>query len=101
MNDQRKNMTEQGVESAIRQVEENGYTENQVLVVYLPDCHESIAGIIAGRLKEMYYRPVFVLTDGEDGLKGSGRSIEAYFMYDKLCEVKDLLEKFHQKLLLL
>ena len=94
MNDQRKNMTEQGVESAIRQVEKNGYTENQVLVVYLPDCHESIAGIIAGRLKEMYYRPVFVLTDGEDGLKGSGRSIEAYSMYDKLCEVKDLLEKF-------
>lgn len=94
MNDRRKEMTEKGVEDAMHQVEECGYQEHQVLVVYLQDCHESIAGIIAGRLKEAYYRPVFVLTDGEDGLKGSGRSIEAYSMYDKLCEVKELLDKF-------
>lgn len=94
MNDRRKEMTEKGVEDAMRQVDEGGYLEDQVLLVYLQDCHESIAGIIAGRLKEAYYRPVFVLTDGEEGLKGSGRSIEGYSMYDKLCEVKDLLDKF-------
>lgn len=94
MNDQRKTMTEQGVETAIMQVEERGYQNDQVMVVYLPDCHESIAGIIAGRLKEKYYRPVFVLADGEEGLKGSGRSIEAYSMYDGLCGAKDILDKF-------
>lgn len=94
MNDRRKEMTQQAVEEAIRQVEENGYQEDQVLVIYLPDCHESIAGIVAGRLKEAYYRPAFVLTKAEDGLKGSGRSVEAYSMYDGLCGVKDLLDKF-------
>ncbi len=94
MNDRRKEMTQRAVEEAIRQVEENGCQEEQVLVVYLPDCHESIAGIVAGRLKEAYYRPAFVLTKAEDGLKGSGRSVEAYSMYDGLCGVKDLLDKF-------
>jgi len=94
MNESRKTMTERGVEQAVRQVEECGFSDDDVLVVYLKDCHESIAGIIAGRLKEKYYKPVFVLTDGEDGIKGSGRSIEAYSMYDALCGVKDLLDKF-------
>ncbi len=94
MNDSRKSMTERGVEVAVQTIEESGYREDQVLVVYLPECHESIAGIIAGRLKEKYYKPIFVLTDGEEGLKGSGRSVEAYSMYDGLCEVKDLLDKF-------
>lgn len=94
MNESRKMMTERGVEQAVMQVEENGYEVDDVLVVYLKDCHESIAGIIAGRLKEKYYKPVFVLTDGEQGIKGSGRSIEAYSMYDGLCGVRDLLDKF-------
>lgn len=94
MNENRKNMTEQGLEAAVLQVEECAYNQQQVLVVYLPECHESIAGIIAGRLKEKYYKPVFVLTDGEEGLKGSGRSVEGYSMYKALCEVQDLLDKF-------
>lgn len=93
LNDQRKTMTKQGTEKAIEQVE--SYHQNdKVLVVYLPDCHESLAGIIAGRLREQYQKPAFVLTDAEEGVKGSGRSIEAYHMFDALVEVKDLLEKF-------
>nr|MBQ8253228.1 single-stranded-DNA-specific exonuclease RecJ [Lachnospiraceae bacterium] len=94
MNESRKSMTEKGVEDAIRQVEDCGYENDKVLVVYLKDCHESIAGIIAGRLKEKYYKPVFVLTDGEEGLKGSGRSIEGYSMYDGLHGVEELLDKY-------
>lgn len=94
MNDERKTMTENGVAEAVELIESEGYADDAVLVVYLPQCHESIAGIIAGRLKEKYYKPVFVLTSAEQGLKGSGRSIEAYSMYDGLCEVKDLLGKF-------
>lgn len=94
MNDKRKTMTEKGVEEAIGMIEDGGLSEDKILVVYLPTCHESIAGIIAGRLKEKYYKPTFVLTEGEQGLKGSGRSTEAYSMYDGLCEVKDLLGKF-------
>lgn len=94
MNDERKSMTERGVEAAVQTIETSGQAENPILVVYLPECHESIAGIIAGRLKEKYYKPVFVLTDGEEGLKGSGRSVEAYSMYEGLCGVKDLLDKF-------
>ena len=82
LNESRKAMTEAGKEEAVRLVEEGSLKEDRVLVVYLPDCHESIAGIIAGRLREKYYRPVFVLTPGENGVKGSGRSIEAYSMYE-------------------
>ncbi len=94
MNESRKSMTEKGVADAIRQVEECGYEKDDIIVVYLKDCHESIAGIIAGRLKEKYYKPVFVLTDGEEGLKGSGRSIESYSMYDGLHDVEELLDKY-------
>ncbi len=94
MNESRKAMTEQGVTDAIRQIEECGYENDSVLVVYLKECHESIAGIIAGRIREKYYKPVFVLTDGEDGLKGSGRSIDAYSMYDGLHNVQELLDKY-------
>ncbi len=93
LNDQRKTMTRQGTEKAIEQVE-SLHQNDKVLVVYLPDCHESLAGIIAGRLREQYQKPSFVLTDGEEGVKGSGRSIEAYHMFDALVEVKDLLLKF-------
>ncbi len=93
LNDERKNMTEMGVKRACLQIEEKG-TPDKILVVYLPDCHESVAGIIAGRIKELYHRPAFVLTDGETGLKGSGRSIEAYDMYASMSACKDLFTKF-------
>ncbi len=93
LNDQRKDMTAQGLEQAARQVEEH-FQNDKVLVVYLPDCHESLAGIIAGRLRERYNKPSFVITKSEDGVKGSGRSIEAYHMFASLCEVKQLFTKF-------
>ncbi|WP_333647849.1 single-stranded-DNA-specific exonuclease RecJ [Lacrimispora sp.] len=93
LNDQRKDMTKEGTLEAVRQVEEN-YADDKVLVVYLPDCHESLAGIIAGRLREHFQKPSFVLTDGEESVKGSGRSIESYHMFEALVEVKELLLKF-------
>ncbi len=93
LNDQRKDMTSQGAEQAARQVEER-YGNDKVLVVYLPDCHESLAGIIAGRLREKYHKPSIVLTRAEEGVKGSGRSIESYHMFEALLEVKELLTKF-------
>ena len=94
LNDSRKDMTAQGVEAAVRQVEEQGMLRDSVLVVYLPDCHESLAGIIAGRIRERYHRPAFVLTRGEEGVKGSGRSTESYSMYEKLCQCREYLTKF-------
>lgn len=95
LNDERKDMTEQGVKQAIEQVETTSLREDKVLVIYLPDCHESLAGIIAGRVREAFARPVFVMTKAEDGgLKGSGRSIEAYSMYEELTKCKELLSKF-------
>ena len=93
LNDQRKDMTKQGTSEAVELVEAL-YREDKVLVVYLPECHESLAGIIAGRLREYFQKPAFVLTDGEESVKGSGRSIETYHMFDALVEVKDLLLKF-------
>ena len=93
LNDQRKDMTSQGVEEAAVQVDEN-YMDDKVLVVYLPECHESLAGIIAGRLRERYHKPSIVLTRAADGVKGSGRSIEGYHMFEALLEVKELLTKF-------
>ena len=92
-NQQRKDMTADGVEKAKKLVEEK-YMQDNVLVVYLPDVHESIAGIIAGRVREIYYKPVFIITDAEDGVKGSGRSIEEYSMYEELCGCRELLGKF-------
>ena len=94
LNDSRKEMTEEGVEEAVRQIESGSWKDNQVLVVYLPECHESIAGIIAGRIKERYYRPTFVLTKGETGVKGSGRSIEAYDMFAEMSRCRELFTKF-------
>lgn len=94
LNQSRKAMTEQGKEQAIQSIEENNLGEDRVLVVYLPDCHESLAGIIAGRIREAYNKPVFVLTKGSDGVKGSGRSIEAYSMYEELVKCSDLLTQF-------
>ena len=95
LNEERKELTQQGTEDAVRYCEENGLEKDKVLVVYLPEVHESIAGIIAGRIREKYYKPTFVLTKAEDGgVKGSGRSIEEYSMYEEMCKCKGLLTKF-------
>lgn len=93
LNEERKDMTQDGVEKALAQVEEQ-LSEDRVLVVFLPECHESLAGIIAGRVREAWNRPTFVLTRSEGCVKGSGRSIEAYHMYQALCGVQELLLKF-------
>lgn len=93
LNEERKDMTQVGMEQAFEQVDEK-LANDDVLVVYLPDCHESLAGIIAGRVREAYNKPSFVLTRGEDCVKGSGRSIESYHMYQALCGVQELLLKF-------
>jgi single-stranded-DNA-specific exonuclease len=94
MNESRKEMTLQQVDVGIRKVEESDLIRDKVLVVYLSDCHESLAGIIAGRIREHYHKPAFVLTDTIGGVKGSGRSIEAYSMYDELVRCADLLDQF-------
>lgn len=94
LNESRKEMTLKGVEEAILFVENNGVAKDKVLVVYLPDCHESLAGIIAGRLRERYDKPVFVLTDSKEGVKGSGRSVEAYHMYENMTKIKDIFTKY-------
>lgn len=94
MNDSRKELTLDGVEQAIAQVEEKGYEKDKVLVIYLPKVHESLAGIIAGRIREKYGKPSFVLTNAEDGVKGSGRSIEAFHMYDEMTKCKELFTKY-------
>lgn len=94
LNDSRKDMTEEAVKQAEEQVETTTISKDKVLVVYLPDCHESLAGIVAGRIRENYYKPVFVLTDAEEGVKGSGRSIDGYHMYEELDKCKELLTKF-------
>ena len=94
LNDSRKEMTQKGVEQAEKLVETTELKNDRVLIIYLPDCHESLAGIIAGRIREMYNKPVIVLTKGKDGVKGSGRSIETYHMFKELVKCKDLLSKF-------
>lgn len=94
LNDSRKQLTTAGVNEAISLVEEKEYYKDDVLVVYLPDCHESLAGIIAGRVRERYNKPAFILTKAEEGVKGSGRSIEAYHMFEALTQCRDLLQKF-------
>lgn len=90
LNTERKELTRHGYEEAVEQIESTSLKEDKVLIVYLPDCHESIAGIIAGRIRERYYRPVFVLTDGEKSVKGSGRSIEGYSMFEEMQKCDDL-----------
>lgn len=94
LNDNRRKMTEEGVMAAKKQIEEKNLMADKVLVIYLSDCHESLAGIIAGRIKEQYYRPVFVLTKSEEGIKGSGRSIESYDMYGELTKCRELFTKY-------
>lgn len=94
LNDERKKITLEATNEAITLVDTTELSEDKVLVVFLPDCHESVAGIVAGRIKEKYYRPTIVLTRGEEGLKGSARSIEGYNIFEKLMECKELLTKF-------
>ena len=94
LNAERKEMTADGVKAAKAYLESTGHAKDKVLVVYLPDCHESIAGIIAGRMKEYYHKPVFVITRTKEGLKGSGRSIEAYHMYQEMNKIKECFDKF-------
>jgi len=95
LNAGRKDMTARGVDEAISIIEANDMDRtDDVLVIYLPDSHESIAGIIAGKIKEKYYKPTIIFTNSETGIKGSGRSIESYDMFEKLSEIKDLFTKF-------
>jgi single-stranded-DNA-specific exonuclease len=94
LNDSRKNMTAKGVEEAHAMIEKEGLKQDNVLVVYLPECHESLAGIIAGRIRETYCKPTFVLTDSEEGVKGSGRSIDAYHMYEEMVKCGECFSKF-------
>ncbi len=94
LNESRKTLTEEASAQAISQIESGLYDGDRVLVLYLPECHESIAGIVAGRIKEKYNKPTFVITDAEDGLKGSARSIEAYHIYDEMTKVSDIFTKF-------
>lgn len=93
LNDERKTLTMQATELAIGQIEKS-MQNDKVLVVFLPECHESIAGIVAGRIREKYYKPAIVLTRGEEGIKGSARSIESYNIFEKLLECENLLTKF-------
>lgn len=92
-NAERKELTDIGVERAISLVQEK-YAEDKVIVLYLENCHESIAGIIAGRVREKFYKPTWIFTDGQEGIKGSGRSVDAYDMNKGLCQCEDLLTHF-------
>lgn len=94
LNDERKQMTQVELLKGIELIEREQISNDKVLVVYLPECHESLAGIIAGRIKEKYYKPTIVLTNAEDGVKGSGRSIPSYNMFEEISKCKDLLTKF-------
>ncbi|UYZ34293.1 single-stranded-DNA-specific exonuclease RecJ [Clostridium beijerinckii] len=94
LNEDRKDMTMKGVEAAVEIIEKSGMINDKVFVIYIPDIHESLAGIIAGRIKEKYNVPTLVITKAEHGVKGSGRSIEEYNMFEELIKCKDLLEKF-------
>lgn len=94
LNDSRKEMTVKGTEEAMKLIEDQGLSRDKVLVLYLPDLHESLAGIVAGRIRERYGRPVFVLTKGEEGIKGSGRSIESYHMYEAMTGCRELFAKY-------
>ena len=96
LNEERKSLTLEGTELAKQICKEKGYENDSVLVIYLPEVHESIAGIIAGRIREVYHKPTFILTRAEEGVKGSGRSIEEYSMYEEKCKCKELFTKFGQ-----
>lgn len=94
LNEERKDMTMKGVEDAVEIVESNGMINDKVFVIYIPHIHESLAGIIAGRIREKYNVPTLILTKSENGAKGSGRSIEECNMFEELVKCKDLLDNF-------
>lgn len=94
LNDSRKNLTLQGVEQAEAYIREHHLEQDKVMLIFLPDVHESLAGIIAGRIREKYNHPVFILTRGEEGVKGSGRSIESYHMYEAMTAVKQYFTRY-------
>ena len=94
LNEERKELTKAGVDEAIRQYEECGYKDDTVVVIYMPEVHESIAGIIARRVRDNCHQPVFIHTKSGDKVKGAGRSIEEYSMYEEMCKVKDVFFKF-------
>ena len=94
LNNSRKLLTEQAVEVAKQMIAEGDYANDRVFVIFLPDCHESLAGIVAGRIREAYHRPTLVITRSEEGAKGSGRSIEGYSMFEELNKCTDLLSTF-------
>ena len=94
LNSERKELTLEGVKQAVSIYESEHMEADKVLVIYLPEVHESIAGIIAGRIREKYHKPTFILTRAEEGVKGSGRSIEEYSMYEEMCKCKELFTKF-------
>ncbi len=94
LNEERKQMTADGLDAAVEMIQAQALDQQKVMVVYLKDLHESLAGIVAGRIRELYHHPVFVLTKAEDEVKGSGRSIETYSMYEELCKCQDLFTKF-------
>ena len=94
LNSERKAMTQTGIDKARKLIESTEISKDRVLVIYIPELHESLAGIVAGRIRESYNKPVLVITDAEDGAKGSGRSIPAYNMFEELTAVKDIFTKY-------
>ncbi len=94
LNESRKTMTQNAIKEAVKYIEEKNMTSDKVLVVYIPDCHESVAGIVAGKVREKYSRPVFVVTDGAEGVKGSARSVESYNIYEEMTRVSDIFTKY-------
>ena len=94
LNESRKTMTQNAIKEAVKYIEEKNMTSDKVLVVYIPDCHESVAGIVAGKIREKYSRPVFVVTDGAEGVKGSARSVESYNIYEEMTRVSDIFTKY-------
>ena len=94
INEERKSMTQEGIDNLIDTIENSPMKKDKILVIYDPNIHESIAGIIAGRIKERYHMPTIVLTKGLEGIKGSGRSIDEYNMFEELSKVKNLLNRF-------
>ncbi|MDR1017636.1 MAG: single-stranded-DNA-specific exonuclease RecJ [Lachnospiraceae bacterium] len=94
LNNERKELTETAYKEAVEIIEKENYNKDNVLVVYIPDANESVAGIVAGKIKDRYYKPTIVLTNSRDGVKGSGRSIESYNLFEELVKVSDLMTKF-------
>ena len=94
LNEERKDYTAEAVRQAVGQIESDGMLQDSVLVVYIENCHESVAGIVAGRIREKYYRPTLIVTKTKEGLKGSARSIPGYHMQQELNHCSGLLKEY-------